>query len=116
MNHDRLFGVAPVGSHLFYFGDHVAALQDHAKHFILTVQPLRFDGIDEPLRPIRVGPAARVGHAQEIPAIVFHCEGLVFKFPAAGKDAFSSRPVAVREIATLDLKRVRNEEAHGDVR
>lgn len=81
----------------FTFDDSVESIKHHAKDFIDIVQPLRFHGIDEPLRSIGVGLApAIIGHTQQIPPVVLDSKGFVLKRLA--EYAFPTRTVAMRKV------------------
>lgn len=85
------------GTQRIHFVDHVQSLLHAAKDNMLVVQPLGFTGADEELGSIGVG--SSVGHGQDPRSSVLQFEVLIRKHSPV--DRLPSRPVVVREVATL---------------
>jgi len=93
-----------VRSFFFNGRDHIDPLQDHAEYSVRPVEPLRLDGIYEPLRSVRVGFPSSVGdHAQQVFSVVLYGKGFALEIVSL-EDAFSSGSIAVGIVATLNHK------------
>jgi hypothetical protein len=94
---DLAFG-GPRRRSLRLYGVHDgSSLQYLAKHHVAAIQPRRFHGGNEELRPIRAW--AGIGHGQVHGSLVLDFEALVFKLIAVNGFAFPRKREIKREIS-----------------
>jgi len=107
-NDDLGLGLAALRAIRLHLLHHVQSLDDLPEHDVLPVQPLRFDGAQEELAAVGVGPG--VGHREDSGSGVLQLEVLVLKFVSV--DGLSAGAVVVGEVTAL-AHELRNDAVEG---